>query len=65
MSNEKYKNFDITVRCYSTNVDDDFIGVIAGYAIDKSLNKPCMIAFGRSPRNSSSNAGTYEDLAKF
>ncbi len=34
VSPKTYSNFDVTVRCYSTNSDDDTIGLVGAFAVD-------------------------------
>ena len=54
ISPKSYSNYDITVRVYSDNGDDDFIGMVAAYAKD-SNGKEHTLSFLRTTRGTGIN----------
>lgn len=60
VSPKSYSNYDITVRLYSTDSDDDVIGMVAAFATD-SDGKEHTLSFLRTPWN---NTGIYKWVCK-
>lgn len=54
ISPKSYSNYDITVRVYSDNGDDDFIGLVAAFAKDNN-GKEHTLSFLRTPQGSGIN----------
>lgn len=50
VSVKKHRDYSFTVRCYSTDGDDDFNGVVAAFATDSS-GKQHTLSFIRTPNN--------------
>lgn len=50
-SGSKYTDYDITLRCYSTNTDDDWIGFVLAFIEDSPTGTPQFLVAYRSPQN--------------
>ena len=45
VSPSKYTDYVLDVECYSSDTDNDYIGLIGAYAVDSSTKKPSLLYF--------------------
>ena len=58
VSPRSYSNYDVTVRCFSTNSDDDTIGLVAAFAKDAN-GKEHTLSFLRTPGGTATGNGKW------